>query len=240
MKTQYLQSDGKVLSVEFANELELDPWQSQVHVYSPTDGRQPDARRRRTFHVAHRGNYDWMIGTRFSEREPYSLTMGDGQLMIYSSTDPRATQGLMLWRGPYHEVQTYLPNDVALDGGRAVDYMADLTFEDSPTGLVIHPHPDSGQVVQVFESFTYVPGISGLTFHSAAVGLGFVPTWKGASAPAGELWKSDDGLGMNFIVLAADSAVCVLTPAAGKASLMSSCLDLASSIRGLNLAGGAR
>lgn len=243
MKTEHLQPDGTSLTVDFAETHTLDPWQSQVHVNAPTDGRVSDARRRRTFHVAHRGNYDWMIATRFEGIDPYREKAGAGEILVYASKRTDATQGLNLWRGPHHEVQAYLPNLLAADGPRAAEHMQGLAFEDSPVGLTIHPSKLSGETVQVHESFTYVPMVGSLTFHPAAVGLGFVPAWRGAKVRAGELWQSQDADQPPHLILASPEAVCVLVPsgdvaganALTRSSLVAKGVGLAQSINSISL-----
>lgn len=243
MKYEHLQPDGTTLSVDFATKHRFDPWQSQVHVNAPTDGRVSDSRRRRTFHVTHRGNYDWMIKSRYAGVEPYRAKAGSGETLVYANNRPGATQGLILWRGEFHEVQAYLPNALAADGARAAEHLAGLRFEDVAAGLTIHPSLSSGETVQVHETFTYLPTIASLTFHSAAIGLGFVPSWSGAKVPAGEIWQSKDPDQPPHLVLASSEAVCVLSPVVGSAdspasdrtSLLAKGLDLAQSIKSIAL-----
>lgn len=233
MKSSYVQPDGSTLSLDINENLQFDRWQSQVHVNRPMDGRSPDAQNRRTFHVAHRGNYDWFISDRFGgvlQRVPH----GAGEFLIAGSQDPAKSQGLLLWRGPHHEVQTYIPSALALSGTAAVNYMADLQFVDTPEGLVIEP-PTSVETVDVHESFLYAPRVAGLTFHPPGVGLGFVPGWRGASVPAGEVWRTEDEVQGDHLVLGAASAVCVVVPAAGKKALLPRCLQLVKNIRSASM-----
>ena len=97
------------------------PSHSQVYVHQPMDGRSPDAQNRRTFHVARRGNFDTFIAERFGG-VLQTVPFGDGEFIVAGSDDPAKSQGLLLWRGPFHEVQTYIPSALALAGTTAVDY----------------------------------------------------------------------------------------------------------------------
>lgn len=233
MRTDFVQPDGSLLSLDLRETLTFDPWQSQVFVHQPMDGRSPDAQNRRTFHLAHRGNYDTFIAQRFGgvlQRVP----SGGGEFLVAGSEDPAKSQGLLLWRGPYHEVQTYIPSALALAGTTAVDYMAGLQFLDSPDGCVIQP-ASSVETVDVRESFTYAPGIAGLNFLPPGIGLGFLPAWRGAQVRAGEVWKTQDELQGDHLVLGADRTVCVVVPAGGKKSLMPRCLELVKNINSASM-----
>ena len=233
MRTEFVQPDGSTLALDIRENLTFDPWQSQVFVHQPMDGRSPDAQNRRTFHVAHRGNYDTFIAERFGG-VLQTVPFGDGEFLVAGSDDPRKTQGLVLWRGPHHEVQTYIPSALALDGEAAVDYMAGLEFIDSPSGCVIEP-ASPGESVDVRESFTYAPGVAGLNFHPPAIGLGYLPAWRGAQVRAGEVWKTQDEIQGDHLVLGADRTVCVVVPAGGKESLMARCLELVKNINSASM-----
>lgn len=235
MRTDFVQPDGSTLSLDIRENLRFDPWQSQVFVHQPMDGRSPDARSRRTFHVAHRGNYDAFIAQRFGG-VLQTVPFADGEFLVAGSEDPAKTQGLLLWRGPHHEVQTYIPSALALAGTTAVDYMAGLQFIDTPNGCVIEP-ASSVETVDVYESFLYALGVAGLTFHPPGVGLGFVPSWQGARVGAGEVWKTEDENQGDHLVLGADRVVCVVAPASGKKSLMGRCLQLVKNINSVSMTG---
>jgi len=216
MRSTFMQADRSVVELEADGYEVADPWDSYIRITMPLDGRSPDAKRTRQLHIAHRGNYDYVIEVLQRGAIYHRLTAQDGEFLVSASRDP-GTQGVALWRGPYHEIATFVPHSRLLDAALAMRPLMGLTFEDSPEGLRVIPQPVLNATLSVTESSTYVRGIGTITMRSAAEGMAAVPAWAGAKVPAGELWKVEvveqgDNETVRYLQLATRSAVMLIAP----------------------------
>ncbi|MFJ9313925.1 hypothetical protein ACIRN4_06995 [Pimelobacter simplex] len=211
----------------------FDDWNSQIDLVGRLDGTAPDASRTRTFHVAPRGNYDSYMSFDMESAPLQRLSYDGGEFLVAASNVKGRTRGLALWRGPHHEVATYVANAEALAVTPALDRLSGLRFHDEPDGLVVNS--EVGETIRVKESFTFFPEVGTLDVYSPEVGLPLVPSWSGAKARLGEVWRSafPEDPASTFFVVSSPSAVAVLTPRVHKREFQEKCAALLDGIASL-------
>jgi hypothetical protein len=123
-------------------------------------------------------------------------------------------QGLMYWRGPWHEIAVWLLPNQHKNGAHALRLLDGLDFADSPTGLVVRPRLAAAETVEVLDACARVPGVGWIDVYPATAQMvGLVPSWAGARVKAGEVWRKRPPTGgVPSFVLAGRSAISVINP----------------------------
>lgn len=88
MRSSYVQADGRIVRLLSKDYEVSDPWDSMITVTLPLDGRSPDARRQRALHVAHAGNYDYVIEKELKGSVVQRLSAQGGEFLVAVSSDP--------------------------------------------------------------------------------------------------------------------------------------------------------
>ena len=186
---EYRTPDGGQLAID-APGYDLDePWSASVRITTkrPYAG-TPEGLQQRHLHVTPAGNYDLVLERELEGRWVNVVQAQDGYCMIGHSDT--AEQGLALWRGPWHEAATWLP-DPRMSGSDALRYFARLWFVDSPDGLTIRPVSAAVDSVEVLDVSKRVPEVGHLDIRRPATAHPLVPAWSGASVPTGEVWHEE-------------------------------------------------
>lgn len=246
MKTRFKQADGSMVELEAPGYSFIDPWDSMVRLTFPLDGRSPDIVRTRQLHISHAGNHDYTIETELEAEIYHRLSAQGGEILVAASRHAEA-QGMALWRGPYHEVSTYVPDSTHRDVSRAMRPLLGLTFLDSPDGLEIIPDPSMSAELSMMDSTTCVEGIGEVDVFGSAEALGSVPSWSGSKVAAGEIWRienqeeGDDEV-ERLIQLATETALLVINPfpAADERAALSSAVGFAESITRASVGAGRK
>ena len=166
-----------------------EPWSSSVRITTrrPYAG-TPQGLQVRHLHIAHAGNYDRVLESVIEGRWVNVVQAQGGQFLIGHSDT--CEQGLALWRGPWHEAATWLP-DPQMPGSHALRYLDRLWFEDNPNGLSIRPASEAVNTVEVLEVSKRVPDVGYLDIRRPATAHQLVPAWSGARVPTGEVWREE-------------------------------------------------
>lgn len=209
-------ANGRVATLEVPGFDVSGRWDSTIRVApAKPDGKNPDEAYMREYHLAQRGNADYIIDHLLDAEVKQVLQAQGGQFLIAISR--RDLQGLALWRGKWHEIATFLLPSQRGAGTAPLDAFKGLKFSDSPEGLVVTPPAASGMEVSVLDVCTNVPGVGEIELKPADKALWMIPTWSGAKVRAGEVWKIDatqefDTDAHRNLFLASTSAVITVTP----------------------------
>lgn len=181
--------DGGWVTVDAAGYNLEEPWSASVQVTTkrPYAG-TPDGLQLRDLHITVVGNYDMVLERVIGGRWANVVEAQGGHLLIGHCET--AEQGLAVWRGPWHEVATWLP-DPRMSGSDALRYFARLYFEDSPEGLCVRPTAPAVDRVEVLDVSKKIPGVGFLDIRKPETAHQLVPDWSGAPVPTGEVWMED-------------------------------------------------
>lgn len=238
MYEQFTQADGRVLRLLAEGYKLIDPWDSMTTITMPLDGRSPDALSQKHLHVAHSGNYDYIIANKMNAEVVQRLSAQGGEFLVAASPDTRY-QGIGLWRGKYYEVAAYMPQSTT-DASVALGPLMNLNFADSAEGLVITPELSLGATVDVNLSTSYVSGVGEVDVRSAHHGLSLLPAWAGLKVEVGEMWKwqvSEEGNSDTDqrVVVASETAVLMINPRDHTAAGLVDAVNFAKSITELSI-----
>ncbi|MGH3757529.1 hypothetical protein [Actinophytocola sp.] len=183
-----------------------DPWSAQVRLTARDPARLlPTGHQVRGFDIEFAGNYDYVIAEVLHGTVTDRLDSRGGQLLLARGDQ----QALALWRGPFHEAAIWL-SDPRTPTAHALRYFDGITFTDSAAGLVVESQTPDVEEVETIEVIKRVPGVGYLDVKNAAAAFELVPTWAGAKASAGEIWRQiDDDLPV--FILANTTTVTVLS-----------------------------
>jgi hypothetical protein len=181
--------DGGWVTLEAAGYNLEEPWSASVQVTTnrPYAG-TPDGLQLRDLHITAAGNYDMVLDRVIGGRWENIVEAQGGHCLIGHCDT--AEQGLAVWRGPWHEVTTWLP-DPKMSGSDALRYFARLYFEDSPDGLCIRPTAPAIDRVKVLDVSKKIPGVGFLDIRKPEIAHQLVPAWSGAPVPTGEVWMEE-------------------------------------------------
>jgi len=214
---RYRTADGQLVFLE-APGFDLGGlWDSTIRIAPrKPDGKNPDQTYMREFHLAPRGNYDYVI-ERVLDAEVVQVVEAQGGQFLIAVSRRKDLQGLALWRGRWHEIATYLLPSQRGVGSAPLDAFAGLTFTDTPEGLLVAPPRASGLSVNVMDVCTNVTGVGDLELKPASKSLRSIPAWSGAKVTSGEVWQIDvtqesDTKKHRNLFLAAPSAVVTIAP----------------------------
>jgi hypothetical protein len=166
-----------------------EPWSASVRVTTkrPYAG-TPDGLQLRDLHIANTGNYDLVLERVLDGRWVNIVEAQGGNFLIGHSDT--AEQGLAVWRGPWHEAATWLP-DPKMSGSDALRYLARLYFEDSPEGLCVMPTAAAIDAIDVLDVSKKIPDVGFLDIRKPETAHQLVPAWSGAPVPTGEVWMEE-------------------------------------------------
>jgi hypothetical protein len=166
-----------------------EPWSASVRVTTkrPYAG-TPDGLQLRDLHITSTGNYDLVLEHVLEGRWANVVEAQGGRFMIGHSDT--VEQGLALWRGPWHEVATWLP-DPKMSGSDALRYLARLYFEDSPECLRLKPSAPAIDTVEVLDVSKKIPAVGFLDIRKPETAHQLVPAWSGTPVPTGEVWMEE-------------------------------------------------
>lgn len=236
-------ADGKLLHLSSKQAYFTNPADSTVQI-GPTvlDGTRTDTSQVRNLHVAYSGNYDLILRDFIDAVIVQRLSSQGGELIVARSS--RADlQGLVLWRGPHHEVASWLPPVAEAEGIDPIERFEGLRFLDSPEGLVIRAAgPDL--YVRPLETVTDIDGVGTLYLYGADQALAKVPTWAGHGVGVGELWRSttrnsEASAERTLFTVATPTVVATLAPAPDQDAPFTDQLRFIDSLDGLSMAGSA-
>lgn len=208
-EARFMGADGSVFAFASTQNLDLDPWDSSIAVTGALDGRSPDRASIRQLHVARRGNYD-PIMERLHAEPTQRLSAYGGEIVVASSS-LKGVQGVVFWRGPHHDVASYLPYSMSMVPTEALRPLAGLEFADSADGVVVRPAVHLGETVSVLSASTHIDGVGMLDLLPPERGISFLPSWAGAAVPVGEVWHTEVNES-EYYILASDQGVALLTP----------------------------
>lgn len=220
---KFISPDGREVVARSAKQVFTNRCDATIRVEpARLDGKIPDSAQGRELHICIAGNYDVIAKEALDATLEQRLTVPGGELLVYRSSHPDL-QGLAIWRGPHHELASWLPPVPESAGIDPWERFAGLTITDSPEGMLVTPTLNSSLAVNVVDVTNYVEGVGMLYFYPPDEGLKRVPTWKGAQTPVGEMWKTtirDDSsvVVQTYFVLANRSAVVAVMPEAGATS----------------------
>jgi hypothetical protein len=232
-------ADGRSLDLRAVLPAFTNPFHSTIRVEPRVfNGSRPDAVQVRDLHIAYAGNYDAIMSDFLDARVEQTLSAQGGSFIVARSS--RADlQGLVLWRGPHHEVAAWLPIPAESEGIAPLDQLSGLTFADSPTGLVVTANsPD--YKVSVVSIGMDLDNIGAFTFFPSEEALPRIPSWTGTNTPVGELWVSevrdtDDSPVRYVFTLANKSVVAQFQPAYGATKPFTSQLNSISNLAEMSL-----
>jgi hypothetical protein len=203
---------GSTVTIGGAEVPQVLLWQSQFTVSTPMNGKLPDHFHTRTLTVTYPSNHDtWLVERGAAQVGEYSIS--GGTLQIWRPKQENG-QGLARWVGENHAAIAYLPFKLWESHATVIEYFSGVEFLDSPEGLEAHSTVSTNSV-DVLDVTGVVSGIGLLEVLAPAVGLAAVPSWKGLSVAAGEVWKAIDADNKDVVthlVLASTRAVATLTP----------------------------
>lgn len=181
--------DGGTLTLRAPGYDVTQPWSAtvQIRTQRPYAG-TPDGMQLREFHVARAGNYDLVIRRLLAGRWNHKVEAQGGHFMIAGSEDD--DRGLALWRGPWHEVATWLVDPIS-PPSKAILRFAGLRFNDQPDGLTIEPALPGVETVEVIDVRKHIPTVGFLAIMPPQVSMQLVPSWSGAPLPTGEVWRQE-------------------------------------------------
>lgn len=204
----------------FLNELEIagtwscSEWFSDISIVGTLTGQSPDEANIRQLAIANRGNCDALMTETLDATVYQQLGYQGGEFLIASSSTP-GTQGMAIWRGPHHEIYTYLPYSVSLDPSSALTLLEGLDFDDTAEGLVVTPHVGLDETVIVQSSSVHVEGVGLVEMIPGSEAVPLIPLWEGLEVIAGELWKLLETLGgvtKVHYLLATPTAAVIVSP----------------------------
>lgn len=179
------------------------------------DGTRPDATQYQDLHIAYAGNYDDIIARFIDARITQRLASQDGEIFVAQSRRSDL-QGLLLWRGPHHEIASWLPSVAEGVGIDPFQRFKELRFQDHADGLVVRC-TNPNVKISVVDVSNHVDGVGALSLHSAGQALDWVPVKAGRSVPAGEVWRrqiqrSPQSEAYHILTLATPTLVANLDP----------------------------
>jgi hypothetical protein len=162
-----------------------DPWSTQVTLTARDPGRVLALSHEvRGFDIEFTSNYDFVIDDVLRGTVTDRLSSQGGEILVARGDE----QALTLWRGPFHEAAMWL-SDPKTPTAHVLTYFDGITFADSPTGLIVRSQHPELEDVATLEVIKYIPEVGYLDIKTAAAAVDMVPTWAGAAAPAGEVWR---------------------------------------------------
>jgi hypothetical protein len=166
----------------------------------------------RQLHIAPTGNYDRVIEKMIFGTVVQRVRAQGGEFVIARGQPGR--QGIVYWRGPWHEIAAWLLPNQDSRGSDALRLLEGLDFVDAPGGLSVLPRLPAAESVEVLDACARVPGVGWIDVYPAAAQMiGLVPAWSGAKVKAGEVWrKRPPNGGVSSFVLAGHSAISVINP----------------------------
>lgn len=204
-------ANGFLHELETAGSWDCSPWFSDIEVIGLLTGQSPDEASIRQLAIAERGNCDALIADALSATVYQQLAYQGGEFLIASSS-VEGVQGMALWRGPYHEIYTYLPYSVSLNPTDALSQLEGLDFDDSVEGLVVTPQPGGDDTIVVKSSSIHVEGVGRVELIPGSEAVALIPLWEGLEVLAGELWQILAALGVAHLLLATPTAAVVVSP----------------------------
>ncbi|MGW0230624.1 hypothetical protein ACWDWO_20095 [Actinopolymorpha singaporensis] len=188
-RTHFRAADGSRVTLCAPGYDLTEPWSASVRITTnrPYAG-TPEGLDLRHLHIARAGNYDHVLERVVDGHWSNVVQMQGGQCMIGHSDS--ADQGLAVWRGPWHEAATWLP-DPKMPGSHVLRYFAGLGFHDSPHGLRVIAARPAVHNVEVLEVSKRVPEVGHLDIRQPALAHRLVPVWSGAPVPTGEVWAEE-------------------------------------------------
>ncbi|MBB3040838.1 hypothetical protein [Nocardioides soli] len=218
----FIAPDGRAVQARSASSWFTNRCDATLIVQPATlNGKYPDRAQGRELHVTFAGGYDPIAFQLLDAHVEQQLTVPGGEFIVYRSSRSDL-QGLALWRGPYHEIASWLPPVAESEGIDPWGRFSGLRIEDAPDGVLVTSAAESAVNVRVTDVSNYVEGVGMLYFYAPAEALGRVPTFKGRSVPSGEVWRTtvtdlDDGPVQTHFVLASPQSVVSLVPEHGAA-----------------------
>ncbi|GAA2759115.1 hypothetical protein [Actinopolymorpha rutila] len=188
-RTHFRAADGSLVTLCAPGYDLTEPWSGSVRITTnrPYAG-TPEGLDLRQLHLTRAGNYDHVLERVIDGHWSNVVQMQGGQCMIGHSDS--ADQGLAVWRGPWHEAATWLP-DPKMPGSHVLRYFAGLGFHDSTDGLRVTATRPAVHTVGVLEVSKRVPGVGHLDIRQPALAHRLVPVWSGARVTTGEVWAEE-------------------------------------------------
>ncbi len=188
-RTHFRAADGSRVTLCAPGYDLTEPWSASVRITTnrPYAG-TPEGLDLRQLHLTRAGNYDHVLERVVDGHWSNVVQMQGGQCMIGHSD--RADQGLAVWRGPWHEAATWLP-DPKMQGSHVLRYFAGLGFHDSPDGLRVSATRPAAHTVEVLEVSKRIPEVGHLDIRPPGLAHRLVPVWSGATVPTGEVWAEE-------------------------------------------------
>jgi hypothetical protein len=170
---------------------------------------------RHAFTVCQRGGADRLV-TALDLNDVQVESHRGTELMFGYSTAQEAS--LTAWRGQWHELHIHRtgPRPSVESVTRVVDA---FILTDTPEGLLVRPRAPRQVTFEPLVVYRSLPGVGSLRVQKPHESGITVPTWRGASARTGEIWRkpfTDGGeLGRaraEVLILATATAVSELIP----------------------------
>jgi hypothetical protein len=208
-------ADGSWLRVRGVDADMAKPWFSQVRWYVQPLGGSVAPLDIRMVQTGPVGTVDRMVEGLLKGDYVAEYSAQGGTIVLASNAD--ASQGLVAWRGAYHEAYTW----VNVPGASHAAYLADLdgmAFTDTPEGLLVKLTLP-GAVFDQISVTKDVPGAGFVEFRRATDAAADLPKWAGAKLRSGETWRQTlppEAVGDNAVVLvhASPQVVAVIHPEA--------------------------
>ncbi len=206
-------ADGSRLEVNGIDASMTNPWFSQVRWYVDALGRSPEQRDVRMVQTGPVGTVDRLVDGLLGGDYIAEYSSQGGMIVLASRAD--ASQGLVAWRGRWHEAYAWI-NVPGAPQSVFMDELRGMAFTDTPEGLLIRLTTPGARFDRL-SATKVIPGAGFCEFTRAADAAGNLPKWAGAKLRSGETWRQSlpsEAVGDGAVVLvhATPDVVTVIHP----------------------------
>ena len=177
--------DGSTLTINHPSDRLIEPWFTDCRVKlagSPA----ASSVGLRAFETGPVGTVDGHVAILLSGQYVAEYAGQGGTFLVAQNADN--SMGLVAWQGRWHEAYGWV-NVPNATHAQALETLADLSFTDTPAGLLVRPRDT--EVYQRITVTKHIRGIGYARITQTARVANELPTWSGHRVRVGEVWRQE-------------------------------------------------